>query len=117
MEKTAALVDEAARSLRGAKDDYDAISKEITETYEVVAPELLKQIGELRSMRMSIVTELRESLGAMRDARKFFLESDYQVEVDRLEILVRLCREIQQLKQDGTFDAVCDSALKLAVAK
>jgi hypothetical protein len=99
---------ESKRVLEGLKNDVDAL-------YDAIAPSLLKQIKEIRASRMNVVSEVREALTAMRDLRKFFLEKDYEVEMARLERFVRLCKEIQALKQSGIFDAVCDSALHLAV--
>jgi len=51
----------------------------------------------------------------LRDIRKFFLESDYKTEVERLERFVSLCREIKALKESGLFDAVCDTAIRMSV--
>jgi hypothetical protein len=84
---------------------------------DIVQPSLMKQAQDLRSARMTVVSEVQQALGAMRDVRKFFLESDYETEMARLERFVKVCRELQALKDDGVLDAVCDSSLRLSGVK
>jgi negative regulator of replication initiation len=82
---------------------------------DFVNPELMKMIKDIRSSRMTATTEIKQSLVELRDIRKFFLETDYEEEMKRLERFVNLCKEIRQLKADGTFDSICESALKLSM--
>lgn len=107
----AAANEEAAKS----KKILQELANDVTALHEIIAPKLLHQVQELRASRMAVVTEVKDSLTAMREVRKFFMESDYETEMARLERFVKVCREIKALKECGVFDAVCDSALKLAV--
>jgi hypothetical protein len=101
--------------VRASKEILQQLKNEVDAVYEVVGPSLMRQAQELRAARMTAVSEVRDSLAALRDVRRFFLESDYETEIARLERFVKVCREIQELKASGVFDAVCDAALKLAV--
>jgi hypothetical protein len=65
---------------------------------------------------MAAVNEISQSLQALRDIRKFFIESDYATEVGRLREFVALCEQVQRLKENGTLDAISDAILRLAVA-
>ena len=58
---------------------------------------------------MTIVSEVKQSLNVLKDVRKFFIEKDYETEMQNLERFINLCKEIKQLKEDGIFDAVCDA--------
>jgi len=115
MEDVEKLLKQTNDEVRESKKILEELANEVTALADVVQPALDRQIKALRSARMTTVSEIRESLAALREIRKFFIESDYEVEMQRLERFVNLCREIQRLKAEGVFDAVCDSALKLAV--
>lgn len=108
--------------LKVANEDIEAYTETLKETVnefksiaDLLQPEIMKQIQEIRSTRMAAVSEMQLLLNSLRDVRKFFLDKDYEQEMSRLERFVRVCKEIQQLKADGTLDAVCDAAIKLAV--
>jgi hypothetical protein len=88
---------------------------EVNATYELLEPRLIKMIKDIRGSRMAIVTELKTTLATMKDVRKFFLESDYKKEIERLERFVVLCERMKILIDDGTIEAVCDIALKFAI--
>jgi len=103
-----AEVEESRKTLERLKGDVDALS-------DVVLPVLLKHAQEIRSARMTVVSEVNTALTAMRDVRRFFLDAAYNEEMTRLERFVSVCKDIQQLKADGVFDAVCDSAIRLAI--
>lgn len=90
---------------------------EIKILHNIVEPALLKAIQDMRTARMTMVSEVSQSLKLLGDVRKFFFEKDYDEEMKRLERFVNICKEIKKLKDDGVFDAVCDSALKLAIGK
>ena len=115
MEDTARMLEATNRQLVEAKETMQSLVNELGSAADVIGPSLMKHVQELRSARMTVTAEVRESLTALRDLRRFFLESDYESEMVRLERFVKLCREIQVLKADGVFDAVCESALRLAV--
>lgn len=98
-----------------ARDTVRALANEVAALANVIEPQLLDCITRTRSARMAIVTELRQSLDAMRDVRKFFLESDYRTEMERLEQFIAVARELEALKQSGVLDALCDTAIRLAL--
>lgn len=117
MENTAGMLGAVAKEVEASKETLSGLVLEVQKLDEEITPALLKQIKELRSSRMAIVAEVRDALTAMRDIRKFFLEADFETEMARLERFVRLCSDIRALKADGTFDAVIDSSLRLAVGE
>ena len=108
------MLETTNKEMETAKRVLQELANEVTALADIVQPALEKQIASLRSARMATVNEI-QSLTAMRDIRKFFLEADYAVEMERLERFVRLCRDLQELKASGVFDAVCDTALRLAI--
>lgn len=116
------IMDNTLGLLKVANEDIEAYTETLKETVnefksiaDLLQPEIMKQIQEIRSTRMAAVSEMQLLLNSLRDVRKFFLDKDYEQEMSRLERFVRVCKEIQQLKADGTLDAVCDAAIKLAV--
>ena len=115
MEKVENLLRTVNEEVRESKKILESLSNEITAVSGDVKPKLLNMIKEIRDNRMATVSEIHQTLLALKDIRKFFLESEYKEEMERLERFVNVCKEIQKLKTDGTFDAVCDSALKLSV--
>jgi hypothetical protein len=115
MEETAQMLEATNRQLNAAKDTMQSLVNELKASADIIGPSLMEHVKELRAARMSVVTEVRDTMTALRDVRKFFLEADYDLEIKRLERFVALCREIQELKKAGVFDAVCDSAIRLAV--
>ena len=64
---------------------------------------------------MNLISEIRACLENLKEIRSFFLESNYEKEMERLERFVKICKEIQQLKQSGIFDDICDSAIRMAI--
>lgn len=95
---------------------------QIRVTADIVGPEILKTIKDVRSARMGVATEARQIIEEIKgllvslgDVRKFFLESDYGVEMDRLERFVRVCQEIKKLKEEGVFDSIVETSIKMAI--
>ena len=117
MEDNVALLKAVAAELEQAREAYQSLSNEVQAVGGIIRARLFEQTQELRSARMTAVSETQLALTALRDVRTFFLESDYELEITRLERFVVLCRELMELKQQGVLDAVCDSALRLAVSK
>ena len=72
-------------------------------------------IHKVRASRMTVTTELKQSLNIMKDVRKFFLESDFKIEMERLERFVELGERLKAMIDDGTMDAITDIVLKLAI--
>jgi len=78
--------------------------------------EISKQaITETRSRRHALVKETADSLDALREMRMFFIESDYQIERDRLADFVEVCERLKALHDSGFIDVVSETMLKLAV--
>lgn len=101
--------------VEGSKKILQTLSNEIGALSDFIQPQLMKHVSDLRSARMSVTTEINESLKALREIRKFFIEDDYKVEMERLQRFVDVCKELKALKESGVLDAVCDSAIRLAV--
>lgn len=115
MEQTNELLKATNSEVQESKKILESLANDVRALADVIGPALLQQVKALRDSRMAVVREVHETLTAMRDIRSFFLESAYETEMQRLERFVTVCREIQALKENGVFDAVCDSALRLAV--
>ena len=115
MEQTQKLIEVANEQALESRKILETLADQIRALVDVVQPLLIEQIQQIRSSRMTLVSELQQSLTALREVRKFFLEDDYRKEIDRLEEFVALCRKIVDLKESGVFDAVCDSAIRLAI--
>lgn len=115
MENVRDMLKSTADEMIEAKMAMQAVADEMGDVGSKLGEKLVGQIKELRASRMAVVSEVRDAISAMKDVRKFFLDDDHEKEIARMERFVSLCREIRALKDDGTFDAVCDSALRLAV--
>ncbi|MEA1883758.1 MAG: hypothetical protein U9N62_04455 [Thermotogota bacterium] len=115
MEITAKELEKVNEEVEESKKILQKLSNEINQTYELVEPELLKTIKRIRDARQTVSMELQGSLSIMRDVRKFFLESDYEKEVERLERFVNLGERMRILIKDGTMDALIDASIKLAI--
>jgi hypothetical protein len=92
-----------------------ATFNEVNATYELLEPKLAEMIHKVRASRMTVTTELKQSLNIMKDVRKFFLESDFKIEMERLERFVELGERLKAMIDDGTMDAITDIVLKLAI--
>ncbi len=115
MEDVNNYISDVRSELEESKKSLEGLANDVKRLAGIVLPALKEHTEALRLARMAAVAEVRESLSALRDVRTFFMEADYKHEMERLDQLVRLCRAIKELKDDGVFDAVCDSALRLAV--
>lgn len=82
---------------------------------DAVEPALLDMIKNLRSKRMAITEEFNVVLGSLKDVRKFFSETDYELEMKKMETFIRVCKEMKQLKEEGILDSVCDSMIRLSL--
>ena len=105
-----AINDEIAESkatMRSLADELHAMSG-------IIGPDLLAQSIALRDARMAMVRESQQALAALRDVRKFFLESDYETEVARLKDFIALCKGLEAVQASGLLDAVADVMLRLA---
>jgi hypothetical protein len=64
---------------------------------------------------MAVTGEARETLKALGDVRSFLADPAHAAELQRMREVIELCKKLKDIKQDGSLDAVCDSALRLAV--
>ena len=96
------LVNEELKNSRNVLED---VSRALGDSAERLVPLFEKQVRA--------ANDVHATLSAMKDIRKFFLESDYEKEVKRLAEFVTLCERLQKLKEAGTLDALCDMAQKL----
>jgi hypothetical protein len=115
MEETNTMLQLINEQVEESKKTLESLANEVKALSEIVQPELANQIKILRSSRMTMVDEVRQSLQSLRDVRQFFLDKNYDEEMDRLAKFVSVCKQLKELKDNGTLDAVCDSALKLAI--
>ena len=115
MEDTVSLIHAILEEAKESKETMEELYNKATSILDEINPALLKQAKELRSTRMTMVSEISQSLTALKDIRKFFLESDYQHEMERLERFVKICHELKELKQEGVLDAISDIAIRLAI--
>ena len=115
MEETAILLKAINAEVEESKKTLEDLNNKIHSLSEVVQPALVEHIKQLRANRMSCVNEIREFIGSLTEIRKFFLESDYEREVERLERFVSLCKELKALRDDGTLEAVSNTAIRLAI--
>jgi hypothetical protein len=114
VEDATEIVQAATQQLQAAKKELTDTANQIERLSNVVLPMLAEKVTQLRSARMGLVSEVNASLGALRDIRQFFIESDYEKEVKRLEQFLGLCDRLKQLRQDGTLDVVSDVVIRLA---
>lgn len=115
MNDTQAMIKESADECREAKVVLEDLANDIRALNDVVGPTLADHIKAIRSARMTAIAEIQQTLIAMKEIRKFFLDGDYQFEMDRLKKFVEICRAIKALKEDGTLDAICNSAVAMAL--
>ena len=117
MEHAGQLLEAINKEVETSKKTLETLANDVKAVAHIVNPALLKQATDIRDARMTVVREVRESLSALREIRSFFSEADYDKEMERLERLVAVCREFKAMKDLGVLDAVCEAALRLAVAK
>ena len=100
MEDAAALLKTVTSEVAESKAVLQKLGEEVMDLSEIIGPALIQQIKDLRTSRMAVVSEVHQMLGALRDIRRFFLESEYAVEMGRLERLVSVCRDLPGAQGD-----------------
>ena len=115
MEDVNQLVQEANEQLRKSREDMEKLVNQVKTLGETVAPQLAAYIKELREARMATVSETRQIVAELQEVRKFFLEASYESEMNRFQQFLNVCGELKALKEDGTLDAVIDSAIRLGL--
>ncbi len=106
---------EARAEMVASRTELEKTVNDLAALQTTIEGRLVDHITTLRAARMSAVQEIALSTQALRDVRKFFMESDYHEEMRRLRDFVEVCERLKRLKDDGVLDAICDSALHLAV--
>jgi hypothetical protein len=122
MEEIANEVKATSTELENAIKILKESVNQIRGVADVVGPEMIKVLQDIRSTRMATTVEARqiteEIKGLLRplgDVRNFFLESNYEVEMSRLERFVKICWEIKKLKEEGIFDSIVETSIKMAI--
>lgn len=115
MEDSADLIKAANEQLKEARRELGELANTISSVSDVVLPTLVAYVKNIRENRMAAELEGHQLLVVLRDVRKFFLEHDYDTEMARLDRFIRTCHELAELKNNGTLDAICDLALRLAL--
>jgi hypothetical protein len=101
-----------------AAADARAVMDELTvgiggemEKFKIDAKNYLQDI---RSTRMSMVSEVSSMTAPLREVRQFFHGADYADEMKRLREFVDLCERLKALKDSGFLDTVADTMIRLA---
>jgi hypothetical protein len=95
----------------------DYLSKEIGGPWAEYQLFIKAALTEVRENRIALGSETRLLMSALKEVRAFFIETDYQTEIDRLRDFVDVCERLRSLKTDGTLDALADTILKLTGAR
>jgi hypothetical protein len=70
-------------------------------------------IATTREQRIALGSETRLLMSSLKEVRQFFLEKDYQEQINRLHDFIDLCERLKALKEDGFLDSIADTILKL----
>ena len=115
MEATPALIKEVNAEAMDSREILRQLANDVTVTAKMLHPQLISMTKKIRESRQTVTIELNKSLTLMKDVRKFFLEKEYKVEMERLEKFVQIGERMHALIENGTMDAVCDVILKLSM--
>lgn len=115
MESVAAELAEITKAVQQGRDDLATLATEVRALSDTIEPALLAYIRRLRTARMTAASEMAECLKILREVRQFFLEKDYEVEMQRLARFVGLADDFARLRAAGVLPALADCALRLAV--
>lgn len=114
MEDEGQLLEAANREMEKSRQLLRDTASQITKMADITIPILTDQVTHLRSLRMAITKETETTVEALREVSEFFIEHDYEAEMQRLQRFVGLCEQLKALKQDGTLDALSDTIIRLA---
>ena len=103
--------------LEEAKKTVQNLTNDIGTIGQLLEPELLKMIKNIRDHRQTISVELKKSLEIMKEVREFLLDKEHAEEMEKFKELVGWAAKLKKYSEDGTLDALVDTALKLAVGK
>lgn len=71
-------------------------------------------LDEIRQTKYATLAETSALVAPLKEVRQFFLGSDYEKQMVRLNDFVNLCERLQKLKDSGFLDSVADTMLRLA---
>lgn len=115
MEDELELLKAVNEEVETSKKILEDLVNQIRGLADIVLPATHEHIKKLRESRMSTVNEIHMSLSALKDLRQFFLDDNYDLEVERMERFVALCKEVQLIKESGLLDAVSDTMIRLSL--
>jgi hypothetical protein len=95
-----ATIDYLVQEIRGPWREYQEFVK--------------SSLTEVREQRIALGSETRLLMGALKEVRQFFLDENYEKEINRLHEFIDLCERLKQLKESGFLDTVADTLLKLS---
>lgn len=110
MDKTQELVDRAT----DARAAIEVLSGSFQQNWMEFMDTADTRLKELRMTRISVDTEVRQIMSALRDVRGFFMDKDYEAERVRLREFVEICERLKALKESGFLDTVADTMLRLS---
>jgi hypothetical protein len=109
------MMKEGNEQLIKSKMEMEELVNQLKALADVTAPLIASHIEQIRAMRMTVNMEFSQMLKLLEDVRKFFMGSTHEVEMKRLEQFVKVAQDLRELKRDGTFDAVCDSIIRISM--
>ncbi len=115
MEDNVEMIKAVNREAEESKNILQKLCNEVIAIDDVIQPALIEKLQEMRSNRMAMVAEVNSIMNSLKEIRKFFFESDYELEMERLERFLAVCRELKEMKQSGMLDAIADIAIRLAL--
>ena len=117
MENVKSAIEEIHEDIEKSIDVLQQSYNELLKTHGLIAPQIIKMSKELREKRLALTTEIKSSISLMRDIRKFFLEKDHKIEIERIEEFLNVCERVKALIEDGTMDTITETILRLEGVK
>jgi|SRR5208283_1463612 len=115
MDVVTVAVQESTDELKKARAELEITVNSIKKLGDAIKPLIDIEVGRIRAARMTIANETSLAIVALKDVRKFFLDDDYQKEVQRLREFIDLCERLDEIRQSGLVDAVSDAIIKLSI--
>ena len=76
---------------------------------------IIEALKKARATKVAIEIETKQTLTALGDVRKFFLDPRHEQEVQKLKEFVDICDRLRELKSSGFLDAISDTILRLSM--
>jgi hypothetical protein len=83
--------------------------------YNEYDDQIINALKKTRATKVAIEIETKQTLAALSDIRKFFLDPRHEEEVVKLKEFVDICERLRELKASGFLDAVSDTILRLSI--